>query len=200
MHLHDVLLQSHEHCTKNAWTAWNRFGDCAMWRTWTFDRFSQFKCGETSVEVCDHSGCPSTICTEENTEVSKIVNKDWRSTISDIAGSASHMEHVCKFLGGLELVVRLWNPCASVTHWRVETESNLGCWKHGCSHPPSTLIRYVLLWLLFLKWKSSYEAINPGFTWNSGTIADCPSCDSKKSVLMLLWAVSEMLDPLHKLR
>jgi hypothetical protein len=53
------------------------FGDTAKGRTQTFEWFSQSKRGGTSVEDCEHSGCPSTCHTAENVEkVHKIVNKD----------------------------------------------------------------------------------------------------------------------------
>jgi hypothetical protein len=32
------------------------FGDNALARSWTFDWFSQLKCGETLLEVFEHSG------------------------------------------------------------------------------------------------------------------------------------------------
>jgi hypothetical protein len=39
----------------------------------------------------------------------------------------------------------------------------------------------------------------PGYHWNSGTTADRPTRDSKKSVPAVLPAVTETLDPLHEL-
>jgi hypothetical protein len=39
-----------------------------------------------------------------------------------------------------------------------------------------------------------------GCLWNSGTVADLPTCHSKRSVPALLPAVAEMLETLHKVR
>jgi hypothetical protein len=58
------------------------FGDNAMGRTQTFEWFSQFKLGETSVEDSERSG--RTNETAEN--VRKIVNEDRRNTITEISG------------------------------------------------------------------------------------------------------------------
>jgi hypothetical protein len=44
------------------------------------------------------------------------------------------------------------------------------------------------------------KALFPGCHWNSGTVADRPTRDSKKSVPEVLPAVAETLDPLHKLQ
>jgi transposase len=63
------------------------FDDNAMGRTQTFDWFSRFKRGETSVADSERSGRPSTGRTEENVEnTRKIVNKNRRNTITQIAG------------------------------------------------------------------------------------------------------------------
>jgi hypothetical protein len=45
------------------------FGDNAMGRTQTFEWFSQFKRGETSVEDSERSGRPSVGRTDENVEM-----------------------------------------------------------------------------------------------------------------------------------
>jgi hypothetical protein len=59
------------------------FGDNAMGRTQTFEWFSRFKRGETSVEDSERLGRPSTGRTDENVEnVRKIVNEDRRNTIT----------------------------------------------------------------------------------------------------------------------
>jgi len=58
------------------------FGDNAMGRTQTFEWFSRFKRGETSVEDSERSGR-----TNENVEnVRKIVNEDRRNAITETAG------------------------------------------------------------------------------------------------------------------
>jgi hypothetical protein len=52
-------------------------GDNAMRRTQTFPWFSQFRCGETLIEYCEHLGCPFTGHTDENMEkVHKIIDED----------------------------------------------------------------------------------------------------------------------------
>jgi transposase len=63
------------------------FGDNAMGKAQTFEWFSRFKRGETSVEDSERSGRPSTGRTEENVEnVRKIVIEDRRNTIKEMAG------------------------------------------------------------------------------------------------------------------
>jgi hypothetical protein len=63
------------------------FGGNAMGRTQTFEWFSRFKRGETSVEDSEGSGRPSTGHTDENVEnVRKMFNEDRRNTITEIAG------------------------------------------------------------------------------------------------------------------
>jgi hypothetical protein len=58
-----------------------------MGRTQTFEWFSRFKPGETSVEDSERSARPSTDRTDENVEnVRKIVNEGRRNTITEIAG------------------------------------------------------------------------------------------------------------------
>jgi hypothetical protein len=53
------------------------FDDNATGRTQTFEWFSQFKCKQTAIEDCEHSGPPSTGHTDENVEiVLKIVIED----------------------------------------------------------------------------------------------------------------------------
>jgi hypothetical protein len=63
------------------------FGDNAMGRTQTFEWFSRFKRGETSVEGSELSGCHSAGRTEENLKnVRKVVNEDRRNIVTEIAG------------------------------------------------------------------------------------------------------------------
>jgi histone-lysine N-methyltransferase SETMAR len=63
------------------------FGDIAMGRTQTFEWFSRFKRGETSIEDSLRSGRPPTGRTDENVEnVRKIVSENRRNTITEIAG------------------------------------------------------------------------------------------------------------------
>jgi hypothetical protein len=63
------------------------FGDDAMGRTQTFEWFSRFKRGETSVKDSEHSGRLSTGRTDGNVEnVRKIVNEDRRNTITETTG------------------------------------------------------------------------------------------------------------------
>jgi hypothetical protein len=63
------------------------FGDNAMGRTQSFERFSRFKLGETLVEDSERSGRPSTGRTDENVgSVREIFNEDRRNTIMEIAG------------------------------------------------------------------------------------------------------------------
>jgi hypothetical protein len=65
------------------------FGYIAVGKTQTFDWFSCFKHGETLVEDCEHSGCPSTGHTDVNMEKDcKIVSEDQQSTILESAGRA----------------------------------------------------------------------------------------------------------------
>jgi hypothetical protein len=62
------------------------FGDSAMGRTQTCERFFRFKSGETSVKDYERSGRPSTGRTDENVEnVRRIFNEDRRNTITEIA-------------------------------------------------------------------------------------------------------------------
>jgi response regulator of citrate/malate metabolism len=73
------------------------FGDSAMERTQTFEWFSRFKHGETSVEDCERSGRPSTGRTPENVEkVRKIVSEDQRSTITEMASKAGLSYGTCR--------------------------------------------------------------------------------------------------------
>jgi hypothetical protein len=63
------------------------FGNDAMGRTQTFEWFSRFKRGDTSVEDSERSHRSSTGRTDENVEnVRKIVNEDRRNAITEIAG------------------------------------------------------------------------------------------------------------------
>jgi hypothetical protein len=63
------------------------FGNSAMGRIQTFEWFSRFKHGETSVEDSERSGRPSTGRTDENVEdVRKIVNEDRRNISVETAG------------------------------------------------------------------------------------------------------------------
>jgi hypothetical protein len=144
-----------------------------------FKRFSQFKHGANSVEVCAHSGCPSTSCTDDNMEeVSKLVNEDWRSTISETTGSASHVEHVCKFQGRTWTCVGGLQPFCLVSLLMSKNKIKFSLLKTWLWSP--TLLTHVLcpiVILSFLKRKSSYESIYQGSTWNSGTICDCPTSD-----------------------
>jgi hypothetical protein len=58
-----------------------------MGRTQTFEWFSQFKRGETSVEGSEPSDRPLTGSTDENVAyVRKIFNEDRRNSITEIAG------------------------------------------------------------------------------------------------------------------
>jgi ABC-type Zn uptake system ZnuABC Zn-binding protein ZnuA len=53
------------------------FGSSAIVSTQTFEWFFRYKYGVTSVEVCEHSGHPSSGHTGKNMEkVSKIIDKD----------------------------------------------------------------------------------------------------------------------------
>jgi transposase len=62
------------------------FGDNAMGRTQSFEWFSRFNRGKTSVEDSERSGRPSTGRTDENVEnVREIINEDRRNTIMEIA-------------------------------------------------------------------------------------------------------------------
>jgi hypothetical protein len=73
------------------------FGDNAMGRTQTFEWFSRFKHGETSVEDCDRLGRPSTGRTDENVEnVRKIVYEDRRNTITEIADRLGLSSGTCQ--------------------------------------------------------------------------------------------------------
>jgi hypothetical protein len=80
--------------------------------------------------------------------------------------------------------------------------SSFCCQKHGCGPPPSLLTWYGPMWLLLVS-KNEITAKRvsfPGCVWNSVTITECPTPDSKMSVPTVLPAVVETLNPLHKLR
>jgi hypothetical protein len=68
--------------------------------------------------------------------------------------------------------------------------------KHGYGPPPSLLAWFGPL-RFFLVSENEIEASFAGCHWNSETIADCPTRDSKKSVPAVFPAVAETLDPLH---
>jgi hypothetical protein len=73
------------------------FSDNAMGRTQTFECFFRFKSRETSVEDCEHSGCPSIADTQENVEkVCRIVIEDQQSTISETASRLGLLYETCQ--------------------------------------------------------------------------------------------------------
>jgi len=63
------------------------FRDNAIGRTQTFKQFSHFKCMETLVKDCQHSGYPSTRHTDKTMKkAQKTVNTDQSCTIMEMAG------------------------------------------------------------------------------------------------------------------
>jgi hypothetical protein len=72
---------------------------------------------------------------------------------------------------------------------------------HGCGPPTPLLAWFGPLWFLLVSENEipAKRVSFPGCLWNSGTITDHPTSDSKMSVPAVLPAVAEMLDLVHKL-
>lgn len=81
------LQQKWENCIGQIWNAQKKVGDNALGWAKTSEWYFPFKHWETSVDVCEHSGCPTTGCTDKKVErFHSIINKDQWSTTLVTAG------------------------------------------------------------------------------------------------------------------
>jgi hypothetical protein len=141
--------------------------------------------------------------TQTNVEkTSRSVNEDTWSTILEIAGRLGISCGTCQQILREDLNMQhistkfvLWLLTSEQKQWWFLAAKDMAVARSVLAH----LILPLVISSCFWEWNCSYEGIIPGYSWYSGTIADCPTSDSKKSVLFMLPAVAETLDPLHKL-
>lgn len=146
----------------------------------------------------------------------KTANDDWRSTL--LAFLASRREHASKLGGKTWIYGRSQHAVrASVPGRQVETVADLrqpleprllaekqkqpGRYKHRCVSHSSLITLFGSLWFLLISRNETAftKALFAGFHWNVWKTAERPTYDSKKSIPVVLPAVSEMLDPFHNL-
>lgn len=123
------LQQKWENCNGQILNAQKKIADNALGRAKTYEWYFPFKHWETSVDVCECSGCPTTGCTLKKLErFHSITNKDQWSNTLVIAGWLR--PHICymptNFKGRNENVTYLCKVCDYVAHQWAEAEATVG--------------------------------------------------------------------------
>lgn len=135
---------------------------------------------------------PQAFHKDKNVEtVHKLIEDQWH-TILDTAGRLGLLwKKSVNCNGGLEDAKHICALCVSPPHWQAEAAAVSGCYQHG----------FGCLEFLFV-YEDETKAISApysGFLYNSWTITDIHTQTSEKSGPLVLPAVVEMQDLLHKL-
>jgi len=141
------------------------------------------------------SGHPIKGFTDKNVqEVHKIINKEWKSTISGISGRIGLSYGTCQQI--LREGLNMWQfSMLSVSWMLIDEQKQNNFWPLKTWLRLSTLLIYLVIYSHFHEWNRSYKVTDSSCPRNYW----CLTCDNKMSIPAVLSTVAKTMDTMHKL-
>ena len=163
-----ILLCKYNRCSKQP--------SGTSWGEQTFEWFSWFIRVNNSVEHCEHSGCPSKWCSQENIAKGCNIMKEQQNTISEISGRLGLLYGTHQLIPREDL--NMWQTSTNFLPWLL-TDVQKQLWFLATHSPHLPHLVTHIIFSSVGKWIFSYYITISTGSWSSQKIADCCTCHPK---------------------